>query len=74
MLEFVDVLNLKSSLKSRAKSGILLHTGVSQMFPELRQELAGLDVEHALETKREIVEGIYHTGGGVVVHLIARTS
>jgi SAM-dependent methyltransferase len=37
----------------------------------LRQELAGLEFVHARETIREIHEGRYHTGRGVVVQVMA---
>ncbi|WP_020677548.1 SAM-dependent methyltransferase [Geopsychrobacter electrodiphilus] len=39
---------------------------------ELRQDLADLDLEHALETERDVIEGSLHTGRGAVVQLIAR--
>jgi len=39
---------------------------------ELKEELSGLDFEHALETRRGIVEGSLHTGVGEVVQLIGR--
>ena len=39
---------------------------------ELKQELTGLDLEHALETEREVIEGSLHTGRGAVVQIIAR--
>lgn len=38
---------------------------------ELRQELHGLEFEHAVETERDVVEGRYHTGRGAVVQLLA---
>lgn len=38
----------------------------------LREELAGLDFVHAIETEREVIEGIYHTGRGAVVQVLAR--
>ncbi len=38
----------------------------------LNDELSGLDLEHALETVRPVVEGSGHTGDGAVVQLIAR--
>ena len=37
----------------------------------LRVELAGLDFRHAVELQREVVEGIFHTGKGAVVQVIA---
>ena len=39
---------------------------------ELKQELTGLDLEHVLETEREVIEGSLHTGRGAVVQIIAR--
>ena len=38
----------------------------------LSEELAGLDFVHAIETERDIVEGLYHTGRGAVVQVLAR--
>lgn len=38
---------------------------------ELREELAGLEFRHAQEIDREVVEGLFHTGMGAVVQLIA---
>jgi SAM-dependent methyltransferase len=37
----------------------------------LREELEGLDMVHALETERVVVEGVGHTGVGSVVQVIA---
>jgi len=37
----------------------------------LRQELAGLVFEHAVELERDVIEGKLHTGRGAVVQLIA---
>ena len=38
----------------------------------LRKELSGLDLEHAVEAKREIHEGKYHHGLGAVVQIVGR--
>jgi len=38
---------------------------------QLRDELAGLDFQHALELEREVVEGNLHTGLGAVVQILA---
>jgi len=38
----------------------------------LREELAGLELIHALETTRDIHEGRYHTGIGAVVQVVGR--
>lgn len=40
----------------------------------LRDELAGLELVHAVELEREIIEGAGHTGVGAVVQVIARRS
>jgi SAM-dependent methyltransferase len=37
----------------------------------LREELAGLDLIHATETEREVVEGRLHSGRGAVVQVVA---
>lgn len=44
---------------------------LTMTLAELKQELAGLDFQHAMELDRDIVEGRYHTGIGAVVQLIA---
>ena len=38
----------------------------------LQDELQGLEFLHAEEKRREVVEGLYHTGTGAVVQVIAR--
>jgi len=38
----------------------------------LQDELKGLEFLHAEEKQREVVEGLYHTGTGAVVQVIAR--
>ncbi|NNG14210.1 MAG: class I SAM-dependent methyltransferase [Gammaproteobacteria bacterium] len=38
---------------------------------ELREELDGLRIVHALETERDVVEGKYHHGTGAVVQVVA---
>lgn len=38
----------------------------------LRHELDGLELMHAAELDREVVEGKYHTGRGAVVQIVAR--
>jgi hypothetical protein len=38
----------------------------------LKDELKGLEFLHAEEKQREVVEGLYHTGTGAVVQVIAR--
>ncbi|HNI25936.1 MAG TPA: class I SAM-dependent methyltransferase [Leptospiraceae bacterium] len=43
-----------------------------QSKQSLSAELAGLEFKHLIELEREVVEGIYHTGLGSVVQLIAR--
>lgn len=37
----------------------------------LRTELAGLRIEHGVETEREVQEGIYHRGRSAVVQILA---
>lgn len=39
---------------------------------DLKQELAGLDIEMLEERVRDVVEGKFHTGRGAVVQLLAR--
>ncbi|MEY4938851.1 MAG: hypothetical protein RIQ93_586 [Verrucomicrobiota bacterium] len=41
-------------------------------LPELREELTGLEFEHARECEREVIEGVYHTGRAAVVQILAR--
>ncbi|HVX40033.1 MAG TPA: class I SAM-dependent methyltransferase [Gemmatimonadaceae bacterium] len=38
---------------------------------DLRRELAGLRIEHGVETEREIHEGAYHKGHSAVVQMLA---
>lgn len=38
---------------------------------EMRQELAGLQVEHLAEVEREVVEGRLHTGRAAVLQIVA---
>ena len=47
---------------------------VVDMMPslvELREELQGLEFEHAVEIVRDVSEGKYHTGEGAVVQVLA---
>jgi hypothetical protein len=37
---------------------------------DLRQDLAGLELRHACELRREIHEGIYHDGESAVVQIV----
>lgn len=39
---------------------------------QLREELAGLDIEHGVELEREVIEGAFHTGLASVVQVVAR--
>ena len=41
---------------------------------ELREDLAGLDIEIGREVERDVVEGRYHTGRAAVVQVLARRS
>jgi hypothetical protein len=38
---------------------------------ELRTDLSGLEILHAVETERDVVEGSLHTGRAAVVQLVA---
>ncbi len=38
---------------------------------DLREDLAGLDFDHAIEIEREVVEGRLHTGRAAVVQIVA---
>lgn len=40
----------------------------------LESELNGLEFAHALECERDVIEGLFHTGRGAVVQLLARKS
>ena len=37
----------------------------------LRVELDGLELRHAVELERDVIEGQFHTGKGVVVQVLA---
>jgi hypothetical protein len=37
---------------------------------ELREELQGLEFEHAVEIDRDVNEGKYHTGTGAVLQVL----
>lgn len=43
---------------------------LTMQLDDLLQEFQGLQMQHAVEFEREVVEGIYHTGRGAVVQLI----
>jgi len=65
-------------LEAYTPAQIALGTGGPKM-PELtmtgddlRQELAGLEIELLQELERDVVEGKFHTGRGAVVQLVAR--
>jgi hypothetical protein len=45
---------------------------MTMTLADLRDELAGLEFVHAVETERDVVEGAGHTGVGAVVQVIAR--
>jgi ubiquinone/menaquinone biosynthesis C-methylase UbiE len=47
-------------------------TEMTMTLELLQDELQGLEFLHAEEKQREVVEGLYHTGTGAVVQLIAR--
>lgn len=46
-------------------------TDTMQTATTLKNELRGLDFSHLAEVEREVVQGIYHSGIGAVVHAIA---
>lgn len=64
-------------LEAYTPAQIALNTGgprdasLCMQLDELREELDGLRILHALETEREIVEGKYHHGIGAVVQVVA---
>ncbi len=37
----------------------------------LRVELDGLELRHAVELERDVIEGQFHTGKGAVVQVVA---
>ena len=45
---------------------------LAMTLPDLTRELDGLELVHAIETERDVVEGRGHTGRGSVVQVIAR--
>lgn len=45
---------------------------LTMTLDELTKELSGLTFLLAQETEREVIEGLYHTGRGAVVQLVAR--
>lgn len=49
-----------------------LNKDLLMSLAELKQELSGLEFEHALETERLVVEGKLHSGRGAVVQIVAR--
>lgn len=64
-------------LEAYTPAQIALNTGgprdaaLCMQLDEIRDELKGLRILHALETEREIVEGKYHHGTGAVVQVVA---
>jgi SAM-dependent methyltransferase len=64
-------------LEAYTPAQIALNTGgprdasLCMQLDELREELQGLRIVHALETEREIIEGKYHYGTGAVVQVVA---
>ncbi|MDH5471802.1 MAG: class I SAM-dependent methyltransferase [Gammaproteobacteria bacterium] len=44
---------------------------LTMTLESLKTELYGLNFSHATEKKRDVIEGIYHTGCGAVVQLVA---
>lgn len=45
---------------------------LTMMLDDLVEEVKGLDIVYAAEKEREVIEGLYHTGLGAVVQLVAR--
>lgn len=64
-------------LEAYTPAQIALNTGgprdaaLCMQLDELREELDGLRILHALETERDVVEGKYHHGNGAVVQIVA---
>ena len=54
------------------KTGGPPHAEMMMTLAGLRAELAGLHVEHGVETVRAVVEGRLHRGDGAVVQVLAR--
>jgi SAM-dependent methyltransferase len=44
---------------------------LTMQLDDLKKELEGLELVHALETEREVIEGKYHNGHAAVVQVIA---
>jgi hypothetical protein len=44
---------------------------LTMTLSELREELAGLELVHALETERSVIEGRLHHGHAAVVQILA---
>ena len=45
---------------------------MTMTLDSLKTELKGLNFIYAIEKNRQVIEGIYHTGNGAVVQLIAK--
>jgi len=45
---------------------------LTMKLDDLLDEIQGLDVISAIEKEREVIEGLYHTGMGAVVQLVAK--
>lgn len=64
-------------LEAYTPAQLALNTGgprdaaLCMQLEDLRNELAGLHILHALETEREVIEGKYHHGQGAVVQIVA---
>ncbi len=68
----VLVLEAYTPEQLKFKTGGPADAQLTMNLDSLRQELTGLDFEHALEIERDIHEGLYHNGRGAVVQLVAR--
>jgi len=64
-------------LEAYTPGQLLLGTGgpkqveMTLTLDDLKTELDGLIFNHAIEKERDVIEGIYHTGRGAVVQLLA---
>ncbi|MCW8911299.1 MAG: SAM-dependent methyltransferase, partial [Gammaproteobacteria bacterium] len=65
-------------LEAYTPEQLMLGTGgptmveMTMTLNSLKTELNGLNFIYAIEKNRQVIEGIYHTGNGAVVQLIAK--
>lgn len=67
----VFVLEAYTPAQLKFKTGGPSSPELLMTLDQLKEELAGLRLEHAMELEREIVEGKFHTGRGAVVQVVA---